>query len=89
MAPSAALQEVRLYAALCLCHILRINAPDTPYTDTELEVGGGMQGLLMCRRGAAPRPLGFWGPWPTLRCSVCSINGCRHAAVRRRASLSC
>lgn len=33
----AALQEVRLYVALCLCHILRLNAPDTPYRDDELQ----------------------------------------------------
>lgn len=32
------LQEVRLYVALCLCHILRLNAPDTPYTDDQLQV---------------------------------------------------
>lgn len=37
--PLLLLQEVRLYAALCLCHILRLNAPDTPYSDEQLQVG--------------------------------------------------
>lgn len=41
-------QEVRLYAALCLCHILRLNAPDTPYSDAELQVrGGGEAGMCL------------------------------------------
>ncbi|KAL4458690.1 hypothetical protein ABPG75_013555 [Micractinium tetrahymenae] len=30
-------KEVRLYSALCLCHILRLNAPDTPYSDEQLQ----------------------------------------------------
>ncbi len=32
------LQEVRLYVALCLCHILRLSAPDTPFSDEQLQV---------------------------------------------------
>lgn len=40
-AAATRLQEVRLYTALCLCHILRLNAPDTPYTDDQLQVGVG------------------------------------------------
>jgi len=62
----AAMQEVRLYAALCLCHILRLNAPDTPYTDPELEVRTAWRHAHGCSACA---------------CSVSGRNGCRrHAA---------
>ncbi|KAF8072944.1 ATXR2 [Scenedesmus sp. PABB004] len=30
-------KDVRMYAAVCLAHMLRIYAPDTPYADKELE----------------------------------------------------
>ncbi|KAL4420139.1 hypothetical protein ABPG77_010355 [Micractinium sp. CCAP 211/92] len=30
-------KEVRLYVALCLCHILRLSAPDTPFSDEQLQ----------------------------------------------------
>lgn len=33
----AALQEVRLYTAACVIQILRLHAPDTPFTDAQLE----------------------------------------------------
>ncbi len=45
--PHLCLQEVRLYTALCLCHILRLNAPDTPYTDEQLQVGAGLQPIRL------------------------------------------
>lgn len=31
-------KDVRMYAAVCLAHMLRVYAPDTPYEDKELEV---------------------------------------------------
>lgn len=67
------MQEVRLYAALSLCHILRINAPDTPYTDEQLQVWAGLPALLLllpahvllcCLEAALNRPpatqSGYW-----------------------------
>lgn len=36
--PLSIMQEVRLYVASCLCHILRLSAPDTPYLDEQLQV---------------------------------------------------
>lgn len=38
--PLVCVQEVRLYTAYCLCQVLRIHAPETPYTDDQLKVGG-------------------------------------------------
>ena len=32
------MQDVRVCAAHCLCHILRIYAPESPYTTTQLQV---------------------------------------------------
>lgn len=34
------LKDVRMYAAACFAQLLRIYAPDVPYGDRELEVGG-------------------------------------------------
>jgi sister-chromatid-cohesion protein PDS5 len=36
-------KDVRMYAAVCLAHMLRIYAPETPYEDKELEVGSRQQ----------------------------------------------
>ena len=52
---AALLQEVRLYTALCLCHILRLNAPDTPYTDGELQVGKPAAQHSSCMQAGAER----------------------------------
>lgn len=35
----ACVQEVRLYTALCICHVLRLNAPDSPFSEEQLQVG--------------------------------------------------
>lgn len=68
MLPSPAVQEVRLYAAVCLCHILRLNAPDTPYTDAELEVRGGMAATSCA---AAPSARSVPGcQWPLPPCCL-------------------
>ena len=52
--PAVTPQEVRLYTALCLCHILRLNAPDTPYNDAQLQVQAGVLALTAgsCRDNA-------------------------------------
>ena len=33
-----AAQEVRLYTALCLTHVLRLTAPEAPFTDQQQKV---------------------------------------------------
>ena len=34
----ALLQDVKLRTAFCLCHVLRMHAPETPYSSRVLEV---------------------------------------------------
>ncbi|MEW5302789.1 MAG: hypothetical protein WDW36_005537 [Sanguina aurantia] len=64
-------KDVKLHVALCLTELLRVFAPDTPFTDPQLEVRGGV-GVRLSKRmmpgkqrlkrlsgayGAFPKPL--------------------------------
>ena len=78
------LQEVRLYTALCLCHILRLHAPETPYTDAELQVGAA--GALPHYHSQLLPAAG--GPHP-IRTHLFCIRPCCCCCCCCRASSSC
>lgn len=77
--PPARVQEVRLYTALGLVHILRLNAPDTPYTDAELQVSAGCHWRL---GGGARSPALPFGALP----GACVLVVSRPPARRPRAA---
>lgn len=46
------LQDVKLYAALCIAYLLRIYAPDSPFEDDPLKVNGAAL-VLKCTWASA------------------------------------